>query len=162
MRCKKAEKYLSMALDGRLSSKKSDALGQHLNTCPECRRKKEEYRSMLNCMQSSEFPAPSPYFITQLKPRLCQIYRPEILWKKWALRAVPVSLLTIILLAAVIVFAPPSPNPELSQSEILLHNQNPFEETRPLLEEELGAESANMRIIFTAWSEYPGFRRPFP
>ncbi len=162
MRCKKAEQYLSLFLDGRLEPEQSAALDLHLEICPECRRKNKEYQAMLSCMKNQEFPAASPYFITRLKSRLTQGYQPETVWKRWALRAMPVSLLTIVLLAAVIVFIPPASTPEFSQSEILLHNQNPFEETWPLMEEELGAESANMRIIFTAWSEYPGLRRPFP
>jgi predicted anti-sigma-YlaC factor YlaD len=162
MRCKKAERFLSLALDGRLRPKQSAALIRHLENCQECRRKKEEYQTMRSCMQSQEFPAPSSYFINRLKSRLTPFYKPEIIWKRWALRAVPVSLLTIALLAVVIALAPPAAGPELSQSEILLHHQNPFEETWPLMEEELGSESANMRILFTAWSEYPGLRRPFP
>lgn len=162
MRCTQAEKHLSLSLDGRLGEKETAALNHHLQRCPECRQKNKEYRTMLNCMHEQEFPGPSPYFLSRLKPRLTRVYRPDMLWKKWALRAVPASLLVIAFLAAAIMFTSPSTPPELSQSEILLHNQNPFEETWPLLEEDLGTESANMRIIFTAWSENSEIRRPLP
>jgi len=162
MRCKKAEKYISLSFDGRLGKKETAALDFHLKECPDCRRIKEEYGAMLSQMRSREFLSPSPYFLSRLKNRLIHLPGPEALWKKWALRAVPVSLMAILLLAAGIVFISPAPQTELSRSEILLHNQNPFEETRPVLEEELGPETANMRIIFTAWNENPELRRPRP
>ena len=86
---------------------------------------------------------------------------PWPLWKLWGIRTLPVSLLLIAALTVTALFFLPAPQEELSQSGILLRNQNPFEESLPLLAEE-GVENPNMVLIFTSLSETSSSRRYIP
>ncbi len=162
MRCHKAEKTILRSWDYPLADVERQALSRHLEHCAACRAKRDEYHSLMQTLHSEEFPAPPPYFWERLQPQLQQ--RPRFsmgaIWKQWSLRAIPAALgvILVVLLAAALVF---SPQPEeLSQSGILLRNQNPFEESPILSEGSL--ENPNMVLIFSALDESNSLRRYFP
>jgi len=163
MRCKKSEKYLLRSFDDRLSREEKDRLNTHLKKCPLCQERYREYQSMLQTLRSDDFPEPKPYFWERLQPRLKEErrYGPWPLWKLWGIRTLPVSLLLIAALTVTALFFLPAQQEELSQSGILLRNQNPFEESLPLLAEE-GIENPNMMLIFTSLSETSSSRRYIP
>ena len=121
-----------------------------------------EYHNLMQTLRSEEFPAPPPYFWERLKPKMRAQPRFSLwaMWKQWSLRAIPAALgiILVVLLAAALAF---SPQPEeLSQSGILLRNQNPFEES-PLLSEG-DVENPNMVLIFSALDERNSLRRYWP
>jgi len=155
MKCKKAERFLSKSFDGLLKNKEKEELQRHLKSCLHCQKKRKEYQSILETIRKKDFPEPKPYFWKRLQPKIEERkkYEPWSLWKQWGIRAIPLALLIVALLAASIVFFFPHQNEELSQSEVLLlRNMNPLQETRTLLEEE-GVEDKNMMLIFAAMEE---------
>jgi len=164
MKCKNAEKILLRSFDGLINHEEKVKLEEHLKICLLCQTKREEYQSILNALKEKDRPEPKPYFWERLQPKLKERgkYEPWSLWKQWGIRAIPLSLLVVVLLtAAIILFIPPKKE-ELSQSEVLLlHNLNPLQETRTLLEEEK-VENKNMMLIFTAMEEKNSVRRYLP
>jgi hypothetical protein len=78
------------------------------------------------------------------------------------MRAIPLSLLLIVLLTTALVFSFLHRNEELSQSGILFfRNSNPIQETKALLEAEK-IEDRNMMIIFTSLEGKNDSRRYSP
>lgn len=165
MKCKKAERLLLRSIDGLLNSEEKTTLEKHLKDCPLCQSKQETYQTILDALNEKEFPDPQPYFWERLQPKLKEKkkYEPWPLWKQWGMRAIPLSLFLVAVLAAVIIFFLPHQKEELSQSEtLLLRNLNPFQETTALLGEEQEIEDKNMMLIFTAMEEQNGARRYLP
>ncbi|MFO7981688.1 MAG: zf-HC2 domain-containing protein [Candidatus Aminicenantes bacterium] len=163
MKCKKAERLILRSMDHSLNPDEKEDLLRHLKECPLCRKKQEEYKNILGILGEQEFPEPKPYFWTRLKPRLKRdrSYESWLAWEKWGLRAIPVSLLILILFAFLVTIFIPSEQTELSRAEILLQNQNPFVDTLPLLEEGR-VENENIHLIFTSINGENGTRRYFP
>jgi len=163
MKCKKAEKLISRSFDRVLKPREEEELLKHLKECPLCRQKQEEYKNILGILGEQKFPDPKPYFWTRLEPKLKRetSYDSWLTWEKWGLRAIPVSLLFLVLFASLIMVFVPSEQKELSNAEILLQNQNPFVETLPLLEEGR-VENENIHLIFTSINGENGARRYFP
>ncbi len=168
MNCKKVEKFILRAFDGRLPEDEKKELEQHLKRCPRCWKLQEEYQLILDTLRKEDFPEPKPYFWERLQPKLKEgkKYEPWMVWKQWGMRAIPVSLLIIIFLsAALLFFSPPREEVEISQSFsqsglLLLQNQSPFQETTTLLETGR-TEDKNMMLIFTSLEDKNGTRRDF-
>lgn len=164
MKCRKIEKFILRSFDNRLNREEKDMLTFHLKNCPKCQTLYHEYQELLISLRSStdDFPEFKPYFWERLQPRLKEQkqYDPWQLWKTWGLRAIPLSILMIILLVSASLFILPPPSEDLSDSGILLRDQNPFQESLPLLAEEV--ENPNMMLIFTALEEKNGARRYSP
>lgn len=164
MKCKSVERLIFRSFNGLLKKEKKEELWEHLKICPLCRTKRDEYKSILDAMKEKHIPEPQPYFWERLQPKLKERkrYEPLSLWKQWGIRAIPLSLLMVLLLAITIVLFLPHKNAEFSQSEVLLlRNLNPLQETTTLFEEEK-VENKNMMLIFTAMEEKNGTRRYFP
>jgi len=164
MKCKKAEKLLLRSFDELIKPEEKVALEEHLKICFFCQAKREEYQSILDALKEKDFSGPQPDFWERLRPKLKERkkYVPLTLWKQWGIRAIPVSLFGVSLLAAAIILFVPPKKEELSQSEVLLlRNLNPMQETRTLLEEEK-VENKNMMLIFTAMEEENSNRRYLP
>jgi predicted anti-sigma-YlaC factor YlaD len=164
MNCKKVERFLLRSFDGLLKEEEKNELKKHLERCPLCQAKREEYQSILDALKQKDFPEPKPYFWERLQPKLAETkkYDPASLWKQWALRAIPASLLVVILFAAAIFLFIPAQQEELSESEdLLLRNLAPLQETKILLEEEK-VEDKNMMLIFTAMEEINSTGRYLP
>jgi len=163
MKCKKAEKLIVKYLDRALQPDEKELFLNHLKECPLCRKKQEEYKNILGMLGEQEFPEPKPYFWVRLKPKLKRDrgYESWQAWKKWGLRAIPISLLILVLLASLVTVFVPSETKELSRAEVLLQNQNPFVDFLPLLEEGR-IENENIHLIFTSINGENGTRRYFP
>mgnify|MGYP001187412247 CR=1 FL=1 len=163
MKCKKAERLMLKSLDHSLKPDENESLQEHLKQCSLCRQKQEEYKNILSLLEEQELPEPKPYFWTRLKPKLKRdrSYESWLAWKKWSLRAIPISLLVLILFGSLITVFIPSEQTELSRAEVLLQNQNPFVDSLPLLEEGR-VENENIHLIFTSINGENGTRRYFP
>jgi len=164
MKCKKFERLLSKSFDGILQPEEKEILEAHLESCLHCQAKREEYQIILEALREKAYPETKPYFWERLQPKLKEKkkYVPLTMWKRWSLRAIPVSLVIIMLLIAAIAFLIPDKREELSQTEVLLlRNLNPLQETRTLLEEE-SVENKNMMLIFSALEERNNIRRYLP
>jgi len=162
MRCKQAEKLLSKSFDDRLNGDDLRILDAHLTSCPACRTAAEEYRGMLALLRDDPSPEPPPYFWQRLQPRMAE--PPDAgtlpLWKHWGLRAIPLSLLLIVTMAAAALLFLPAQPEELSRSGILLRDEIPIEDGLPLLQAE-NLENPNMALIFAA-TEIETQTRRFP
>jgi hypothetical protein len=164
MRCKKFERFLLRSFDELLKEKEKNELKKHLESCVHCQTKRAEYQRILDALKEKEFPEPKPYFWERLQPKLAERkkYDPWSLWKQWALRAIPASMLLVILLAtAIILFIPPQKEALSESGDLLLRNLDPLQETTILLEEEK-LEDKNMMLIFTAMEEKNSTGRYLP
>jgi anti-sigma factor RsiW len=159
MECKNIEKYLLKSPDNRLNEDERHELESHLKQCSACETKQHEYQEIRDTLMIKDFPAPKPYFWERLKPRLIdrRSYGLWPLWKQWGIRTIPLSLAIIFFALIVTALLPPTDN-ELSQSGILLRDQNPFQESIPLLGEE-EVDNPNMTLLFTSLEEKNGTRR---
>jgi hypothetical protein len=166
MNCKKFEKWILRAFDGRLKDDEKKELEEHLQSCPLCSATQEEYRVILNTLKTKDFPEPKPYFWERLQPKLekSKKFEPWMLWKQWGMRTIPVSILLILFLsAALLLLGPPQEEVDLSQALsqsgiLLLQNQSPLQDTTALFET-AGVEDKNMMLIFTVLEENNGTRR---
>lgn len=162
MRCKKAEQWMSRALDGGLDARSTGLLKDHLAGCPSCRRVQAEYRSLAALLKNGKEFAPAPRFWERLEPRLREERKivPLLVYERWCLRAVPVFL-ALVVFAAGLLFLTPRSN-EMTRSEVLLlQNVNPLSETRTLFEEEK-PENRSMMLIFASAEEAAPARRRLP
>lgn len=159
MRCKKFVKLILRSFDNRLNEKERKELERHLKSCAQCRVKREDYEIILALLKE-EAVQPKAYFWERLRTKIRERKKrpPWLSVKEWSLRAVPLSLLIVLLITLVVVFFSPSQDQELSQSEVLLlRNLNPLQETQLLLEQRL--ENQNMMIIFSSIEEKDTLRR---
>ena len=164
MKCKKAEQFILRSFDGLLKNGEKEELHKHLKSCLFCQKKKEEYQLMLDALKEKDFPEPRPYFWERLQAKLKESKKSEpwLLWKQGGMKAIPLSLILIILLTTALVFSFLHRNEELSQSGMLLfQNSNPIQETKALLEAEK-IEDRNMMIIFTSLEGKNDSRRDSP
>lgn len=159
MICKKVEKLLSGYFDGILKPEEKEKLETHVESCSLCQEKRREYQIMLEILRKEEFPEPKPYFWERLQQKLKEKYLPLTLGKRWSIRAIPVSLIILLLLTAALLIFLPEQKVELSQTEVLLlRNLNTLPETNTLLEE-ANIENKNMMLIFTSMEEENSERR---
>jgi hypothetical protein len=164
MKCKKAEIFLLKSFDELLKEEEKKKLKRHLESCPLCQAKREEYQDILSALQEKDLPEPKPYFWERLQPKLEERKKYDVwsLWKKWALRAVLASMLLVLLLATAIILFVPPPKEELSESGVLLlRNLDPLREKTIFLEQEK-VEDKNMMLIFAAMEEKNSTGRYLP
>jgi anti-sigma factor RsiW len=163
MKCKKAERLISKSLDGRATDLEMDALEEHLESCPACRKKRDEYVFIAETLKGEDFPAVNPYFWERLQPRLKESKKFIFwsVWKQWSMRAIPISIIAVATLALGFALFLPQPTEELSQTGNLLINNPSLPETVTLLEAESG-ENKSIQLIFMAMEEKPALRRYFP
>ena len=155
MNCQRVEKLLLKSFDGLMDKQKTEILEQHVGTCPECSRKKEEYETIFGTLKVSDLPEPKPYFWERLQPKLRgkKVFNPWAQWKLWGLRAIPVALFIVVLLAGALTLINLQQPRELSSSEaFLLQDQNPLLDSSSILDEER-VEDKNMRLIFASIEE---------
>ncbi len=164
MDCKKTERSLLLSLDGRLSPDESAWLQSHLGRCPSCRRKDEEYRTIIRLVRPQTVPEPLPFFKDRFLARLreSQQSAPSFVWVKWAHRAVAISLAAFLLFGAgILLFQPQEPR-ELSRTErFLLQDENPLGEAASILDQKK-AEDRNMMLIFASAGDSEVSRRYRP
>jgi anti-sigma factor RsiW len=150
MRCNQTEKLLSRSFDDRLTSGEQRKLEAHIESCPRCRALADEYRVMLGVLRSETSPETPSHFWQRLQPRIEETAASGWLplGKQLGLRAIPLVLLMIAVLASAAIFFLPAQPVEISQAGALLRNQNPLEDTLPLLSAD-SADNPNMTLIFT-------------
>lgn len=161
MKCHRAEKLIHKFLDDRLLPEEKKHLETHLSQCSSCHQKKKEYEWIRETLSSSSFPEPQPYYWEKISSRLApaQIPSPLALWKKWALRAVPMALILVIILISALIFFSSSPTQEMSQTEILLlQDSNPFSDSRAIFAE-TSPVNKNLKLIFTSLETNQDIRR---
>jgi predicted anti-sigma-YlaC factor YlaD len=162
MRCKTAEKWISLALDGRLDGRSRGLLDEHLRACPACRKAEFEYRSALSLLRTGKEESPLPRFWERLEPRLREEQKivPFVLWERLALHAMPAFVALVALAAGLLLLTPQTQ--EMTQSEtLLMENANPFSETRGLFEQK-GSEARSMMLMFASLDDKPAPRRQLP
>jgi len=151
MNCEQAEKFLFLSFDGRLEEEDRALLNDHLESCSLCREKEKDYRQIFSLLRV-EAPEPLPYFEQRLLAKLEEKEKsaPAVFSKRWAARAMVVSLAVAILFGIGILFFRPQESLELSQAEILLfRNENPLAEAATILDQKK-LEDRNMMLIFVA------------
>lgn len=164
MKCQKIEKLLSRSFDGLLGNGEKKILDEHLSQCAACEKKLRDYKDLFTILKEEEVPEMKPYFWERLLPKLRkqEAVKPLLVWKRWSLRAIPLSMLAVAAFSLATLFLLPQKKEELSPSEILLlRNQNPLQDTQALLDEGR-VEDKNMRLIFMAMEEKNSQRRDWP
>jgi len=163
MNCKKIEIWIIRSFDNLLTEEEQKKIEVHINNCPVCQERREEYRTIIGLLRQQRPQEPKPYFWERLQVKIKERQRAP-LWisvKQWSLRAVPLSLIFVLVMAVAIILFFPTKDQELSQSEaLLLRNLNPLEETQLLFDERL--EDQNMMIIFSSLEEQESIRRQVP
>lgn len=166
MQCNKIERSLLRSLDRRLDDSTQAGLEAHLNVCPQCRKRKVEYKFIIETLSQDKMPETKSYFWERLQPKLIEKRKNEA-WtvcKQVCLKAIPLSLLVVIVLAAATLFFTPSTTEEFDLSQtgnFLLQNTNPLQESQPFLTEE-GGGNKHLMLIFSSLDETEGIRRYFP
>jgi predicted anti-sigma-YlaC factor YlaD len=164
MNCQRVEKLLLKSFDKPLGRNEAEILEQHLKSCPGCSAMNEEYKTILGTLKRTGFPEPKPYFWERLQPKLRDrtIFNPWAQWKHWGLRAIPIALFIVVILAGALTLVEVEEPAELSSSEaFLLQNQNPLQDSSSILDEEK-VEDKNMMLIFASAEEPQAPRRKFP
>jgi anti-sigma factor RsiW len=154
MRCRKAERWLLLSVDGRLDDSRGKELEAHLRACPACARAFSEYREMFGLLRSAPAEEPRPLFWERLQPRMAaeKSSATLLLWERWCLRAIPAFLgLAMVIGTALILLAPPAGEP-MAASELLLRDQNPVTEASTIFEQGRG-EARHMELLFAAAGE---------
>jgi hypothetical protein len=70
MRCQKARKHISLAIDNRLGPEGSQALAAHLRACPACRERQQDQAWLRDLVHASPRLQPSPGFYAALGERI--------------------------------------------------------------------------------------------
>jgi len=161
MNCRKAEKLISKQLDNRLEARESAWLENHLQNCPACARLASDYQQLKNMTAELKVEAePQPYFTERLLARLSSEPKPSI-WaavERLYARAIPVFLIMVTLLVGVLFLMQPAER-QLSQSEMLLfQNQNPLKEMQALFEEER-PENRQLKLLFAGLENMESYQR---
>lgn len=161
MNCRKAEKLISKQLDNRLEARESAWLENHLQHCPACARLASDYQQLKNLTAELKVEAePQPYFTERLLARLSSEPKPSI-WaavERLYARAIPVFLIMVTLLVGVLFLVQPAER-QLSQSEMLLfQNQNPLKEMQALFEEER-PENRQLKLLFAGLENMESYQR---
>ncbi len=153
-------------MDERLNPSEAIRLEEHLDVCPFCRKRQAEYRIVRETLKEESFPETKPYFWERLQPKLKEkrTIEPWTIGKQFGLRAIPLSILVVILFTAAVFLFVPSPVEELDLSQtgvFLLENLNPLEETQSFLSEEEGINK-HLMLIFSSLDESDTIRRYVP
>ena len=79
MRCQKAEKFISLALDQRLEPAAMSELAAHLQGCPACRERQQEQSWLLNLVRTPRVLAPGHDFHANVMARIAtSSTRPQV------------------------------------------------------------------------------------
>jgi anti-sigma factor RsiW len=70
MRCQKASKHISLALDDRLGPEASHALAEHLRACADCRERQQEQAWLRDLVNASPGLQPAPGFYAALQKKI--------------------------------------------------------------------------------------------
>jgi anti-sigma factor RsiW len=160
MNCHQAERRLLASFDRDLPASTGRSLAEHLERCPECRKRAEEYGLLRNRLAGDRVPESLPRFWERLESRMAADAAPApgaVLARLWA-EAIPVSLALIAgFLIASLFLLPSSSRPaDLSGSQALLLTEgNPIAETRAIIDEGR-RDVRDLTVLFAADEVPPG------
>jgi hypothetical protein len=122
MRCRKAETWLLLSMDGRLDASRQGRLWEHLGKCPVCAGMKKEYEALLGLLEKGPRPEPLPRFWERLSDKLPCENAPNLLlfWERWCLKAIPVVMGAALAAVVILRLVLPSSQEPMTRSEILL------------------------------------------
>jgi predicted anti-sigma-YlaC factor YlaD len=122
MRCRKAETWLLLSMDGRLDASRKCRLQEHLGKCPACAGLKKEYEALLGLLEKESKPEPLPRFWERLSDKLPAENVPNLLlfWERWCLKAIPVVMGAAFAAVVILRLVLPSSQASMTRSEILL------------------------------------------
>ena len=157
MRCNKAEKWFLRSFDGLLDEARTEELKEHLRTCPACFQMEKEYRTMLGLLRRETKDEPLPYFWERLRSKFVQERKSFalLLWEHWCLKAIPVFLGVVLAFGVALVFFAPPEESQMTQSELLLmEDEAPMSDVQSIFKEQQG-EDQHMQLIFAAAEREP-------
>src|SRR5262249_5221654 len=103
MRCRRAERWMTMALAGELSGRQPDLLGQHLEHCQNCKREWEAYAALDRALGTLPLEAALPARLEQVTLRRVRLAdgaeAPKRRWR-WLGLAMPALAATAVLVVA--------------------------------------------------------------
>src|SRR5262249_9960609 len=103
MRCRRAERWMTMALAGELPGRQPDLLGQHLERCQNCRREWEAYAALDRALGTLPLEAALPARLEQVTLRRVRLAdgaeAPKRRWR-WLGLAMPALAATAVLVVA--------------------------------------------------------------
>ena len=122
MRCRKAQKFVSLAVDGELDARRTARLERHMRDCAACRTLFEDFRGLAAEASNLRGPEPSEAVWMRIRARLTAPEgrpaaegirawaRPHSLWLSPALRyAGAAALALVIIVSAIIIGLRPGP-----------------------------------------------------
>ena len=162
MKFREAERILLLSWDRPLDAAAQAGLDHHRAACPRCRALAGEYAALRDGLRSLPQGTPRPYFWTRLNARIEALEHPAPLtvWRKWCLRAIPVSLFLIGLFIGGLIFLPAGGDNMIQSEALLMRNADAVGGTSLYLDEAKGLDR-NIAIIFAASDRNPE-RRPRP
>ena len=152
MRCNKAEKWFLKSFDGLLDEARTAELREHFRICPHCSRMESEYRAMFGLLRRETKEEPLPYFWDRLQSKFVRERKSFalLLWEHWCLKAIPVFLGVVLAFGVGLLFFTPSGEIQMTQSELLLmENEAPMSDVQSIFEPQQG-EDQHMQLIFAA------------
>jgi anti-sigma factor RsiW len=104
MRCRKAQRLVSVNLDGQLDDAQRTALREHLAGCLACGRFADQVRGISDALSAMQVPEPRPHFTQRLLARLPDQQVERFSLREWsaALRPAPLAAGGLALAAGVI------------------------------------------------------------
>ena len=97
MTCERWEPMISRYLDGELDASDATAIEVHLESCSRCREELASFREMSSLL-AAETEA-DPFFLTRFRVRRDQLLakeNPRAIWKKYAVRLLPLAAAALI------------------------------------------------------------------
>ena len=116
MSCERWEPLLSRYMDGELPASDVTAVEEHLESCPRCREELASFREMSSLLASET--EPDPFFLTRFRARRDQLLSKEaplVVWRKLAVRLLPLAAAALIGAAAALWVS--TEEPELGELE---------------------------------------------
>jgi anti-sigma factor RsiW len=107
---------LSRYMDGELPASDVTAIEVHLESCSRCREELASFREMSNLLASET--QPDPFFLTRFRARRDQLLSkdaPLVVWRKLAVRLLPLAAAALIGAAAALWIS--TEEPELGELE---------------------------------------------
>jgi anti-sigma factor RsiW len=139
MSCRKAERWILASFDRDLPAAAGRSLGGHLERCPQCRKRAEEFRLLRDRLAGDRAPEPLPRFWERLESRMTEkTPAPGAVWARMWAGAIPVSLFLIagFLFASLFLAPAASRSSSLTGAQaLILTAENPIVETQAIIDE---------------------------
>lgn len=117
MRCRKAHKLISLAVDGELNARRGARLERHLQGCEACRSMSADLRELVAAALGLRGPEPSDAVWTRIRARLTAPERRPVTVSRWAspaLRYAGVAALAFVMVVAGVIIGRRTEGPGMS------------------------------------------------